>query len=520
MTSFTRPPLADREVLLDAWVAKRAEIARLEAEAVDLLATRAALFDQDVAAHPVHRDMARRSMVAEYTAAGRAGSGNVENSFADAEALTMYFPGLHEALRRGAVSVQHVRAIIAAADPVRDAVRNLRIGEEAFAMYEQACIAVAEQDSPTRTRVTARQIAAVIAGESLKERHRRAADERCVTVRSLDEGMALLTAVLPEVYAVAIKDRLRRLAKAIAQTSRAAAQSPGDAASRAASAPASAWPPAAGSADPGAAASPARAADASVIPEGADLDDWPEAADLFPDDPRLDAYDLIIASETYAVDPDIDHSPDREHSDDDGPGPEEVTADGRTRAQIEADALVDLLLAARLSDVLGTGLDNVQATVQVTVAATTLAGEDDRLAELDGYGPLDPAIARDLAGRATGWNRLFLDSAGMVTKVDRYTPTGAMKRFLRARDQRCRFPGCHTPAHRCEIDHNHDYAKGGLTELTNLADFCPGHHPLKHPDLDDILRWTAHQLADGVVRWISPLGRTYDDRPPRRIMFV
>ncbi|GAB6858410.1 HNH endonuclease signature motif containing protein [Microbacterium xylanilyticum] len=520
MTSFTRPPLADREVLLDAWVAKRAEIARLEAEAVDLLATRVALFDQDVAAHPVHRDMARRSMVAEYTAAGRAGSGSVENAFADAEALTTYFPGLHDALRRGAISVQHVRAIISAADPVRDAVRNRRIGEESFAMYEQACIAVAEQDSPTRTRVAARQISAVIAGESLKERHRRAVDERCVTIRSLDEGMALLTAVLPEVYAVAIKDRLRRLAKAIAHASRTAAQDAGEAASCAASASASASPSAAGAVDPAAHASPPRAAANSVIPEGADLDDWPEAADLFPDDPRLDAYDLIMASDTYAMDPELDRSRDHDDADEDGSETEEVAADGRTRAQIEADALVDLLLAARLSDVLGSGLDNIQATVQVTVAATTLAGDDDRLTEFDGHGPLDPSIARDLAGRAGGWNRLFLDSAGMVTKVDRYTPTGAMKRFLRARDQRCRFPGCHTPAHRCEIDHNVDYAKGGLTELTNLADFCPGHHPLKHPDLDDILRWTAHQLAGGIVRWVSPLGRTYDDHPPRRIMFV
>lgn len=145
MPNFTRPPLADREVLLDAWVAKRAEIARLEAEAADLLATRAALFDQDVAAHPVHRDMTRRSMIAEYSAAGRVGSGTVENAFADAETLTMYFPGLHDALRKGTISAQHVRAIIAASDPVRDAVRNRRIGDDSFPMYEQACIAVAEQ---------------------------------------------------------------------------------------------------------------------------------------------------------------------------------------------------------------------------------------------------------------------------------------------------------------------------------------------------------------------------------------
>ena len=424
--------------------------------------------------------MARRSMIAEYTAAGHTGSGTVENAFADAEALSMHFSGLHRALREGLISVQHVRAIISAAEPIRGAVRNGRIPAESFADYEQASIAVAEQDSPTRTRAAARQIAAVIAGESVKERHRRAVDERCVTVRILDEGMALLTAVLPEVYAVAIKDRLRSLAKAIAQTAR----------------------------------SSDRDSDADASAEHA-----PEAADLFPDDPRRDACDLIVANGTYAIDPGIG----RPANDDDKAEEEtdhELTAEGRTRAQIEADALVDLLLAAGLSDVHGTGLDSIRATVQVTVAATTLAGEDDQLAELDGCGPLHPDIARELARTATGWNRLFLDATGMVTRTDRYTPTDAMKRFLRARDQRCRFPGCHTPAARCEIDHNLDHARGGPTELANLVDFCPGHHALKHPDLDDIVRWTAHQLADGTVRWTSPLGRSYDDHPPRRVMFV
>ncbi|UXW87159.1 HNH endonuclease [Microbacterium azadirachtae] len=452
MPRHTRPPVADRTVLLDAWVAKRARIARLEAEAADLLATRAALFDQDVAEHPVHRDMARRSMIAEYAAAGHIGSGAVESAFADAEALSMHFPGVHDALRRGTIAVQHVRAILSASDPVRDAVRNRRIDAAAFVTYEQACLAVAERDSPTRTRVTARQIAAVIAGGSLSERHRRALDERCVTVRPLDEGMALLTAVLPEVYAVAIKDRLRRVAKAITGTSRDRA--PGKAS-----------------------ASPSPDA-ASMIPDGADREERSASDELFP------------------------------------------ATGGRTGAQLEADALVDLLLAADPSDVLGAGPDSIRATVQVTVAATTLTGEDERLAELDGHGPLLPDIAREFARTVTGWNRLFLDPEGVITAVDRYTPTEAMKRLLRARDQRCRFPGCPIPVTRCEIDHNHDYAKGGRTEPSNLADFCPSHHPLKHPDLHEVLRWTAHQLPDGAVRWTSPLGRSYDDHPPRRVMFT
>ncbi|MBO0982063.1 HNH endonuclease, partial [Microbacterium sp. SD291] len=50
--------------------------------------------------------------------------------------------------------------------------------------------------------------------------------------------------------------------------------------------------------------------------------------------------------------------------------------------------------------------------------------------------------------------------------------------------------------------------------------FCTGHHALKHPDIDERHRWQARQLPDGSVEWLSPLGRTYVDPPPRRVMFV
>lgn len=194
--------------------------------------------------------------------------------------------------------------------------------------------------------------------------------------------------------------------------------------------------------------------------------------------------------------------------------------DTRTIDRIRADVLADFLVTADPAASTGSGLESVRATVHVIIAATTLAGADDRPAQLDGVGPIEPEWARKLAGLTPSLDRLLLDHRRMVTATDSYTPTANMKRFLRARDQHCRFPGCRAPVHRCQGAHNHDHAKGGRTELENLALLRTGHHPLKHPHLSDEDRWSARQLADGVVEWTSPLGRTYTDAPPARVMFV
>lgn len=194
--------------------------------------------------------------------------------------------------------------------------------------------------------------------------------------------------------------------------------------------------------------------------------------------------------------------------------------DDRTMDQRRADLFCDLLLTAVASTAIGTDMDAFRPTVQVTIAASTLAGHDDTMAELDGVGPVHPDFARSLAGNAPSFTRLFLDPSGMVTNVDTYVPSSRMNRYLRARDQHCRFPGCRAKPSRCEIDHNFDHALGGATALNNLACFCSSHHPLKHPDVDARHRWTVRQEPEGTLVWRSPLGREYIDNPELRVMFV
>lgn len=76
------------------------------------------------------------------------------------------------------------------------------------------------------------------------------------------------------------------------------------------------------------------------------------------------------------------------------------------------------------------------------------------------------------------------------------------------------------PARRTQTDHTHDHARGGPTDITNLACLCAGHHALKHPHHDDRWRWSATQSPDGTLIWTDPTGRTHTDHPTPRVQFV
>ncbi|HSV65422.1 MAG TPA: DUF222 domain-containing protein [Mycobacteriales bacterium] len=73
--------------------------------------------------------------------------------------------------------------------------------------------------------------------------------------------------------------------------------------------------------------------------------------------------------------------------------------DDRTMDQRRADVFTDLLMGRACYDT-----PAAAATVLVTVAATTLAGMDDKPGELAGYGPISAAMTRELAAAGT-WRR-------------------------------------------------------------------------------------------------------------------
>jgi hypothetical protein len=185
--------------------------------------------------------------------------------------------------------------------------------------------------------------------------------------------------------------------------------------------------------------------------------------------------------------------------------------DPRAVAQLRADLALDLLLTGAPAghDVPGGLLGAIRGSVSVTVPVTTLMGLDATAAELNGRTPIDPATARGFAGAASGWDRILTHPiSGALLAVDRYRPGSELKRHLRARDQRCRFPACGYASTDCDIDHHHDAALGGPTTESNLGHLCRRHHMLKHHS-----PWAVEPLGGGAYAWTSPTGRVYIDRP-------
>jgi hypothetical protein len=87
-----------------------------------------------------------------------------------------------------------------------------------------------------------------------------------------------------------------------------------------------------------------------------------------------------------------------------------------------------------------------------------------------------------------------------------YSVPADLKRWLKVRDQTCRFPGCTPSVMTGEIDHTIDFngPDQGGTDHDNLCFLCRVHHHLKHHT-----DWKVEQIAPGMFRWTSPGGIDY-----------
>ncbi|MFV4912581.1 DUF222 domain-containing protein [Microbacterium lacticum] len=398
-------------------------------------------------------DMALRSVAAELGGVLRVTDRTVQSRIDEARDLVEHYPATLVAWETGRITRGHVRVITDAGSVLVDA------SPERRAEFEAAAIVRCERDTPNRVRSEVEILAERFAERSFTDRHRDAAAERRVRVVPGSAGMSDLIATLPTVIADGILDRLTQQAQTVIDS-----REPGDAGS------------AFGARGTGDAAGVSGASSAGG------------ASGAFGESGMGDA------------------EPDRRRID-----------------QVRADVFSDLLLSgAPALDPTASGdgegsLGAIRAQVQVIVPALTLLGVDDGPADLVGRSPIDAETARCLAGNTHSWARVLTDPVeGTVLAVDRYRTPWPQRRFLRARDQHCRFPGCRRATIRCEIDHTIDAAKGGPTALWNLAHLCQRHHSMKQ-----FTRWKVRQLPGGVLEWTSPTGRIYrEDAPAPPVAFT
>ncbi|MDL5352725.1 HNH endonuclease signature motif containing protein [Microbacterium sp. zg-YB36] len=367
------------------------------------------------------RELPLRSMAAELAAATRRSDRGMQNRIHQATVMRDRFPATVTALAEGRIDIGHLRVIEEAGARLTD--------PDARALFEQAALAVAENETAGRARPAILALAQRIDPVPFVERYATAAEARRVWVHDLADGMAELGAILPAHLVHGIMDRITQCARMLLEQ------------------------------------------DAEA--DGADHVDGADAGE--PDD--------------------------------------------RTMDQRRADVLSDLLLTGHATAAASDGTvcetDAIVAHIQVTVPAATLTGADVP-ATFVGHGPMDPDTARHLASHATAWQRMLTDPrTGAIDNTDTYRPSRAQRRFLRGRDEHCRFPGCRAAVWHCDIDHTVDYAHGGPTRVCNLAHLCKRHHMLKHNTA-----WTVEQHPGGILVWTSPTGRVYRDIPQRTLEFI
>lgn len=179
--------------------------------------------------------------------------------------------------------------------------------------------------------------------------------------------------------------------------------------------------------------------------------------------------------------------------------------DTRSHDNLRADILTDLILGADPTNG-GRGL------MDMRVSMTTLAGLDEKAAEIPGIGPVIADVARRFADQhpRAAWQATITDDwgniAGVVTTSRR--PTKAISRHVNATQPTCSFPGCRVPAQDCDFDHLLPVCQGGETSARNGGPKCRHDHILKDHG------W-KHERVNGQDIWTSPFGHTYTtEKPP------
>jgi hypothetical protein len=186
----------------------------------------------------------------------------------------------------------------------------------------------------------------------------------------------------------------------------------------------------------------------------------------------------------------------------------DTTGDGRGRGQVMADTLYERTTGRSVAQ-------PVSIALNLVMADTTLAGDDNEPAWLDGYGPVPAGFARTLTGDAAAdkeatatLRRLYRHpTSGQLVAMEsraRTFPKG-LAMLIGLRDQTCRTPFCDAP-----IRH-HDHATpdraGGPTSALNGLGLCEACNYAKEAPGWQVR--TSQRHGEHTAEYITPTGATY-----------
>ncbi|OBK34472.1 HNH endonuclease [Mycobacterium sp. 1165196.3] len=192
----------------------------------------------------------------------------------------------------------------------------------------------------------------------------------------------------------------------------------------------------------------------------------------------------------------------------------DTTVDQRSRGQVMADTLVER--------VTGCPAEVAQpVAVNLVISDESLFGAAPTAANVDGYGPIPAAVARQLVNGAV----LDPRSRATLRRLYRHPRSGALvamesraRRFPKSlatfigfRDGRCRTPYCDAPIrHR---DHARPHRRGGLTSAANGLGLCERCNYVK-----EVPGWRVAAETDEnglhTADFITPTGMHYRSGAP------
>ncbi|MET3769342.1 hypothetical protein ABIB15_002038 [Marisediminicola sp. UYEF4] len=393
---------------------------RVERGIAGLMGDRVVLFEQarvlgltgDERSRAGSRQLALRSLRAELGAALRIPERTIDAFLGVSHILVHELPATLEALRSGTISFGHARVMVDFASGLPG---------EARAVLEGQALPHAARLTVAKFKQKARILTELLDPESITQRHARAREDREVRLDPQQDGLALLSQLLPAPEAIAIFNRLTDAATAL--------QGP------------------------------------TEVRTLAQL-----RADIF-SEVMLDGTNTVSSAGTSnADDRPLDTVARRTRR----------TRRARRAATRRNRAVRVALTRAGWSGIRGGGslrdrYFQTRPRLSVTVPALVLLGLSEEPGSLDGYGPIDANTARLLAAGAPSMIRLLTHpETGAILSIgrDRYRVPADLRAFLRVRDETCRFPGCSRQAELCDIDHTLQWQHQHPTAHYNLAHLC------------------------------------------------